>query len=105
MRDGGARRGRKALVPGEHLIEPLLQQHRDRLTQAVKQVGGRRVGKEAGRVGLEHFFPVPVGPRHLVGPGRGARLFGDGVEASPGGSMNPFWEPATVTSTFHSSCR
>ncbi len=27
------------------------------------------------------------------------------LNASPGGSMSPFWDPATVTSTFHSSCR
>ena len=83
MRDRGAGRGRKPLVAGEHIVEPLLEQHRDRLAQAVQQVGGRRVGEEAGGVGLEHLFPVPIGPRHLVGLRGGAGLFGDGVEAEP----------------------
>ena len=52
------------------VIQPLLQQHRDGFAQAVKQVGGRRVGEEAVGVGLEHLFPIPIGARHLVGLGR-----------------------------------
>ncbi len=79
--DRAAGRGRQPLVTRKDLVEPLLQQHRDRLAQPVKQVGGRRVGKEALRVGLEHFLPIPIGARHFVGFGRGARLLRDGVEA------------------------
>ena len=35
-----------------------------------------------------------------------ARAFSEtALKPSPGGSMKPFCDPATVTSTFHSSCR
>src|SRR5882757_2724141 len=42
LRDGGARGGREALMPGEYRIQPFLEQHRDGFAQAVEQVGGRR---------------------------------------------------------------
>ena len=83
MGNRGTGGGREALVAGKHLIEPLLEQHRDGFAQAVKQVGGGGIGEEAGRVGLEHLFPIPVRARHLVGLRSRPRLFGDGVEAEP----------------------
>ncbi len=47
-----AGRGREALVAGEHRVEPLLQQHRNRFAKSVKQIGSGRVGKEAVRIWL-----------------------------------------------------
>ena len=83
MRHGGAGGGRKALVAGEHSIQPFLKQHRKGFAQAVEQVCGRRVGEETGRIGFYHLFPVPIRPRHPVGLGGGAGLLGDGVKAEP----------------------
>ena len=52
-----------AVVAREHVLEPFLVQHVDRFRERVEQIGGRRVGKEAGAVGFEHRLPVPVGAR------------------------------------------
>ena len=61
--DRRARRRRVAGVAGEDGRQPLLAQHRERLAQPVEQVRGRRVGPEAGLVGLDDRPPVPVGAR------------------------------------------
>ena len=84
MIDRRSRRGGEPLVTREHIVEPLFEQHRDRLAQPVEQVGRRRVGKEALRVRLQHFLPIEIGARHPVGSRGGARLLRDRVEAEAG---------------------
>ena len=57
-------------VPREHRRQAFLAQHRERLVQAVQQVGGRRRGKVALPVHREHLVPAPVRarqPRVLAG--------------------------------------
>jgi hypothetical protein len=84
--DGGARGGGVARMAGEGGRQPLLaQQHRERLAQAVEQVRRRRIGPEAGLVGLDDRPPVPVGARGAGVFGGRERLRADRVEAQAGG--------------------
>jgi len=48
----------QARVPLEHLLEPLLEEHVERLAQAVEHVRRRRVGEEAILVLLDDRPPV-----------------------------------------------
>ena len=91
-------------VAGEDVIEPFLLQHRQRLPQPEQQVGRRRVGEEARRVGREHVVPVPVGARQPAVLFAASAFSDIALKLRPGGSIRPFCEPATVTSTPQASC-
>ena len=101
-----ARGGGVAGVAREHVLQPLLAQHRERLAQAVEQVGGRRVGPEALRGWRRGSAPSPsrsaaaARARTRRAPSRDTAL-----KPRPAGSIRPFCEPPTVTSTPHSSWR
>ena len=82
--DGGTRRSGEPLVTREDVVEPLLEQHRDGLAQAVEQVGRRSIREEAIRIRLQHFLPIPIRPRHPVGLRGGTGLVRDRVEAETG---------------------
>ena len=94
------------VVAGEHALEALLVQHVDGLGQAVEQVGGGRVGEEALLVGGQHVLPREIATSAastlLVAA---SALSLTALKPSPGGSISPFCEPPTVTSTPHSSWR
>ena len=63
--DGAPARLGQAGVPREHVGQPLVAQHRQRLPQPEQQHGGRRVWKLAPAVALEHRPPVPERARTL----------------------------------------
>ena len=93
------------VVAGEHALEALLVQHVDGLGQAVEQVGGRRVGEEPILVGGQHLLPAEIGLGQLADLAAARALSLMALKPSPGGSISPFCEPPTVTSTPHSSWR
>ena len=95
-----------AVVAGEDALEALLVQHVDGLGQAVEQVGGGRVGEEAVLVGGQHLLPGEIGLGQLRPSSLAASAFSlTALKPRPGGSIRPFCEPPTVTSTPHSSWR
>ena len=53
------------LVAGEHVLQALLQQHREGLAQTVQHGERGRVGEVAGRVGLPHVAEVEEAARQL----------------------------------------
>ena len=103
---GAARRLGLAVVPREHLRQAFFEQHLERFVQAVEQVGRRRVGEVAVRV---RSRASPPSPSTSAAASRAcdaaSALSLTALNESPGGSIRPFCEPATVTSTPHSSWR
>ena len=95
------------VVAREHVVEALLVQHVDGLGQAVQQVGApacRGRSRPCWRPIISSHDQNRLGQLGRLGGGQ--RLVAHGIEATrPGGSISPFCEPATVTSTPHSSCR
>ena len=101
-----ARGFRVAVVAREDVREAFFLEHRDRLAQAVEQVGGRRVGKEAVGVRRRSSRSSPrtsAAASPTCSPRAPSREIA--LNDRPGGSMRPFCEPPTVTSTPHSSWR
>ena len=102
------RAGRRAVagVPGEDVGQALLVEHGERFLQSAQQIGRRGVGEVEAGIGLEHRPPVPVAARQLRAVSTPASARGlTALNDRPGGSISPFWLPATVTSTPHSSWR
>ena len=103
--DRGAGRCGEAEVAGEDVVHALLVQHPQRFLQPVEQVGVRGVRRLAVLARSEHLRPVPEGLGQRGFLVRLESLLADRVEGDAGGSMRPFCDPDTVTSTFHSSWR
>ena len=77
------------IVSPENIGQPFFLQHPQSLAQTVEKVGGRRVREEAAAIWLQHFLPVPIGPRQFgVSAGR-ERLARNRVEAHAGGKHQP----------------
>ena len=78
---GGAGRRAMPRVAGENVLETFLVKHPQRLSQAVQQVGRRRIGEESRLVRLQHLVPVPIGLRERRLRVCRERFFRDRVEA------------------------
>src|SRR5215813_10409521 len=75
-----------ALVARENGVEAFfLEEHGERLAQAVKQVRRRRVREVAVLAVRQHLVPRPIAARHLRRLGGGERLGRDAIERQPGG--------------------
>ena len=79
-----------AVVALKYVVEAFLQQHRERFTQSVQQIGCGRVREISGFVGPEHVVPAPVrfGQRGFFR--RGERLVADRVERQSGRQHQTF---------------
>ena len=72
-------------MPGEHVLQAFLEQHRERFPQPVQQRQRRRVGEVAGGVGLLHVAEVEEHPRQLGRVVERGRLRAHGHDAEAGG--------------------
>ena len=105
-RTARAHAGGPALVAREHVRRPSSSSMSSASAQAVQQVGVGRVGPVAVGVHRDDLVPGPVRARQLRAASRPRAPRGDSaLKLMPGGSIRPFCEPPTVTSTPHSSWR
>ncbi len=87
----------------KHVLQPFFQQHLQRLMQPVEQTGAGAQGKKP------FLFKASVSSQSKYDFGDCALLAAASAlpltapKENPGGNINPFCEPATVTSTPHSS--
>ena len=87
------------------LLEPLLANHRERLLERQHQAHRRRERRLAERGALARLAQVEVEARQPLALDRRRRPTARGSAwRCRAGTIRPFWEPHTTTSTPHASC-